>query len=165
MEFALENLLPVGPPRCNIFGLMRTDAESSGARLPLKAGVERADWLEEEATPAREHDAVLSRRLGQGSADCRALVRAQADNYTDLARDRLLRGCHMLSRGRVVVTDRLHGHILCLLLGIRHVIVNNNYGKVAAFYETWTRGCPLVRPAATPAEALELAQERLSAEQ
>jgi pyruvyl transferase EpsO len=164
MAFALDKLLPVGPPRCKVFGLMRTDMESSGARLPLKAGVERADWLEEEATPAREHDAVLSRRLKRPPADWRGLQRALADNYTDLARERLLRGCHLLSRGRVVVTDRLHGHILCLLLGIRHVIVDNNYGKVLAFYDTWTNGCPLVRSAATPAEALALAEEWHSSE-
>jgi exopolysaccharide biosynthesis predicted pyruvyltransferase EpsI len=51
MAFALENLSAAGPPRCGVLGLMRTDAESSGARLPLKPGVEETDWLAEDPTP------------------------------------------------------------------------------------------------------------------
>jgi exopolysaccharide biosynthesis predicted pyruvyltransferase EpsI len=43
-----------------------------------------------------------------------------------------------LSRGRVVITDRLHGHILCLLLGLPHVLLDNSIGKLSAYFETWT---------------------------
>ena len=55
---------------------------------------------------------------------------------------------------RRIVTDRLHGHILALLLGIRHIILDNDYGKVAAYHAAWTAGSPLVRQAATAEEAL-----------
>lgn len=44
-----------------------------------------------------------------------------------------------------VVTNRLHGHILCVLLGIPHVLLPNSYYKNEAFYRTWTRGIPFCR--------------------
>ena len=44
----------------------------------------------------------------------------------------------MLSTGGLVVTDRLHAHILSLLLDIPHVLLDNSYGKVAGFADQWT---------------------------
>jgi pyruvyl transferase EpsO len=58
--------------------------------------------------------------------------------YEAAARARVLRGCRLLSSGRVVITDRLHAHILCLLLGIPHAVLDNTYGKLGRFLETWT---------------------------
>ncbi|XP_048247973.1 glucose-6-phosphate/phosphate translocator 2, chloroplastic-like [Haliotis rufescens] len=43
-------------------------------------------------------------------------------------------GMLFLQRGRVVITDRLHGHILSTLLGIPHVILDNNYHKVSSYH-------------------------------
>jgi len=68
------------------------------------------------------------------------------------------RGIHVLSLGRVVITDRLHGHILCLLLELPHVFLNDDSGKNWNFHETWTREAELCRLARTPAEAWTLAR-------
>jgi exopolysaccharide biosynthesis predicted pyruvyltransferase EpsI len=54
--------------------------------------------------------------------------------------------------------DRLHGHILCLLLNIPHVFLNDDSGKNWNFHETWTRDAELCRLARTPAEAWTLAR-------
>jgi len=62
----------------------------------------------------------------------------------------IARALYILSLGRVVITDRLHGHIFCLLLGIPHVLLNNDSGKNWNFYETWTRDSPLCRLARNP---------------
>ena len=70
----------------------------------------------------------------------------------------IARALYILSLGRVVITDRLHGHIFCLLLGIPHVFLNNDSGKNWNFYETWTRESPLCRLARNPAEAWALAR-------
>ncbi|HXJ01667.1 MAG TPA: polysaccharide pyruvyl transferase family protein [Micropepsaceae bacterium] len=70
----------------------------------------------------------------------------------------IARALYILSLGRVVITDRLHGHIFCLLLGIPHVFLNNDSGKNWNFYETWTRDSPLCRLARNPAEAWSLAR-------
>lgn len=60
-----------------------------------------------------------------------------------------------------MITDRLHGHILCLLLGLPHVLLDNTYGKLKDFYDTWTKGCALAIWANSPGEALERARPLL----
>ena len=62
------------------------------------------------------------------------------DHFDSLAREKLLEGCGILCSGDVVVTDRLHGHILCCLLDIPHVVMDNVYGKIGNFRETWNTG-------------------------
>lgn len=64
----------------------------------------------------------------------------------------------ILALGRVVVTDRLHGHILCLLMGIPHVLFDNNYGKLGDFVRTWSGRSPLVRVASTLDDAVATAR-------
>ena len=80
----------------------------------------------------------------------------RAASYDTAARARVLRGCRLLSSGRVVITDRLHAHLLSLLLGIPHAVLDNSYGKVGAYMDAWTSGSPLVRRAASWAEAAAL---------
>src|SRR3546814_4179261 len=55
-----------------------------------------------------------------------------------LAEWRFQRGLAMLSAGELVVTDRLHAHILSLLPDIPHVLLDNSYGKVAGFADQLT---------------------------
>jgi pyruvyl transferase EpsO len=59
---------------------------------------------------------------------------------TALAQHRLARGLEILASGRHVVTDRLHGHILSLLLSVPHFVLDNSYNKNGAFFETWISG-------------------------
>lgn len=73
----------------------------------------------------------------------------------------LSRAIRLLSFGRVVVTDRLHGHILCTLAGIPHVLLNNSYGKNISYFETWSRPSRLCRLAADPPAAWSQAQHLL----
>ncbi|HKB42104.1 MAG TPA: polysaccharide pyruvyl transferase family protein [Gemmataceae bacterium] len=160
MAFAVGPLERAGPPVKDILWLGRTDAESAALPVPaLGANVERIDWLEEEPTPVRERNQALSRQVERDPPDGSSVLDPLIDTYDILASERLRRGCQILSRGKVVVTDRLHGHVLCLLLGIPHVLLDNVYGKLRAFSETWTRNCPFARPAGSPAEALRLAEE------
>ena len=49
-------------------------------------------------------------------------------------------GLLFLQRGRVIVTDRLHGHILGTLLNIPQVLVDNQYKKLSSYHNTWTKG-------------------------
>jgi len=82
-------------------------------------------------------------------------------DFDGRGRANVMRALYVLSLGRVVITDRLHGHIFCLLLGIPHVLLNNDSGKNWNFYETWTRESPLCRLARNPAEAWSLARNAL----
>lgn len=73
----------------------------------------------------------------------------------------LNRALRILSLGHVVITDRLHAHILCTLAGIPHILLNNSYGKNISFFETWCRPLDLCQLARSPAEAWALAQQFL----
>jgi pyruvyl transferase EpsO len=60
--------------------------------------------------------------------------------FNQLADRRVRRGCLLLSQGEVVITDRLHAHILCCLMEIPHVVMDNSYGKISNFRKTWGTG-------------------------
>lgn len=51
-------------------------------------------------------------------------------------------GVVFLSVYNLVITTRLHGHILALLLGIPSIMIDNNYGKNSRFYNTWLKDIP-----------------------
>ena len=155
--FALGSLdRPVPPTRPRVW-LMRTDKESRlGAELAPNDAI--VDWLIEPAMWRRS----LSYRL-MGAVRRRPLARLVRPLlmrlYGSLAHQRLRRGLELLASGEVVVTDRLHGHILCLLMGVPHVLLDNNYGKLSSFWETWTSEVDNVRWAGSPADAARLAAE------
>lgn len=154
LAFCIPGVERPRPPVQKVQWLLRTDLEGSGGRDADR------DWLEE----APGGWPRLARRLA-GGASTGGLAGAFArvclgPVWERAAHERLRRGLDFLARGRVVVTDRLHGHLLCLLMGIPHVVLPDRYGKTVAFIETWTRGCDLFR-FATDAGAAEAAAHEL----
>jgi exopolysaccharide biosynthesis predicted pyruvyltransferase EpsI len=65
-------------------------------------------------------------------------------------------GIDLVSQYKFVISTRLHGHILCLLLGIPSIIVDNSYGKNKRFYDTWLNEVEGSYFANTIEESLEL---------
>ena len=63
--------------------------------------------------------------------------------YKRLAEERFKRGCDLLMKGKVVITDRLHAHIICTLLGIPSVVLDNSYGKIRNVLGTWEKNSKL----------------------
>ncbi len=84
----------------------------------------------------------------------RELVVASFHHRRILAWLQMARGCRLLGRSRVVVTDRLHGHVLCALLGIPHVVLDDRFGKIRSLWETWTADWPSAAWAGSAADAL-----------
>ncbi|XP_076439132.1 uncharacterized protein LOC143278005 [Babylonia areolata] len=80
----------------------------------------------------------------------------------ETAHNVLQNGFLFLQRGRVVVTERLHGHILCTLLDVPHVILDNADRKLSSYHLTWTRGVRNVRLARSASEAGRLALQLLA---
>ena len=70
-------------------------------------------------------------------------------------------GLFFVQRGRVVITDRVHGHILSTLLDIPHVLLDNEHKKLSNYHRTWNKGLKNVRITDNPAEALSMALELL----
>lgn len=158
-------------PVSDILWLSRTDEESlwAGASSAV-AGVEPRDWLKLAAgeTGYRDVSARLNgkiRRLVTASkaGDCppEPVLAELHAAYDELAWIRARRGLEMLSSARVVITDRLHGHILSLCLGIPHVVMDNCYRKIGSTLDTWTSGSAITDRAESPEQAVEQAKALL----
>jgi len=143
------------PARADILALLRTDHERVADAAAPPSGTICTDWLNEGAA---ERNLMRARvkidSLLSSTAQAKRLRR-----YRMLAAWRLRRGLATLSQGRVVVTDRLHAHILSLLLDIPQVVLDNNYGKVSGFAAQWTRRYGGFHRASSRAEAFALARQ------
>jgi exopolysaccharide biosynthesis predicted pyruvyltransferase EpsI len=157
--------LPAGGGRPHaIVWLARDDHESRHPPGALPAEVHRWDWA---AGHGRPFAWALVRRLGTALAGDGLALRppgaAGAGHAVvgvaarRLARGHLVRGMAHLASARVVVTDRIHGHILSLLLGRPQVVLDNGDGKVHSLVLGWTGASPLVHLATSAEEALEKA--------
>ena len=72
--------------------------------------------------------------------------------------NKFMDGLKFLSRGKVIISDRLHAHILSVLLGKPHVMLDNSYKKVSSFHMTWTPSVDNLLLASNTTDALEKAQ-------
>jgi exopolysaccharide biosynthesis predicted pyruvyltransferase EpsI len=156
MALWLGELPPPVVPTCAVEWLARSDGESVAGR-PAD-GVQRLDWVTEPATLWN-----LIQRASRRLKGCQHALRWARQplswTYDRAAAQRLQRGVRRLSSARVVITDRLHAHLLCILLGIPHVLMNSRSGKVRSFFDTWTHSCELTRWCDDPLQAIRMAEE------
>lgn len=155
MAFALGALDRPEGPREDVLWLLRSDKESrETVSRAAPGGRVRRDWLElgAEDVAAERSATALNARIQNlvaaaraRPADATALFSALNEAYEKLAWLRVERGVRLLSRGRVIATDRLHGHILGLCLGIPQVLLDNSYHKVSSTFETWTASSEITR--------------------
>ncbi|AJC80615.1 polysaccharide pyruvyl transferase protein [Rhizobium etli bv. phaseoli str. IE4803] len=157
--FGLGPLKRRGPIQHNVVSLLRHDEEmvqhdlAEHARLNGPAPV---DWVTDpEGFEARSfrYGKVLSLLQGNFHWPDRkfAIYRYQASR-------RLERGLRILSSGKYVLTDRLHAHILSTLLGITHVCLDNDYGKIHSYIDAFTGDFDGVRKASSMKEAVAIIQ-------
>jgi pyruvyl transferase EpsO len=145
-------------PKADVLALLRTDHESVADGTATPADIAETDWLHERRGERRIMQLRIKAKMLLTAGDRSTALR----RYRMLAGWRLRRGLTALSLGRVVVTDRLHAHILSLLLDIPHVVLDNFYGKIGDFAAQWTHRYRGFHRVASRAEAFELAR-RLAA--
>lgn len=146
MAFAMR---PIGRKAAStdVFCLLRTDKEAVANHAAITrelkgtgSSLQFADWLDDPFTLAGQLDYRLKRMTrfhpGRTAPFRTSLVRVRQA----YARTRLNYGVELLSRGRIVVTDRLHAHILSSLLDIPNFVFDSYDGKISALYNTWTKG-------------------------
>jgi len=123
------------------FLLSRTDKERAAdwsaalARLEPDA-CRSADWL-----AAGRAEQLISRATGLSRrvlGDLQATSGVRRAAYFQNASARLRRGIRTLGQGRVVLTDRLHAHVLCVLMGKPHVVMGDAHGKIRGFFEAYS---------------------------
>lgn len=164
MALFLEPMPRIGDASVEIVGLLRDDKEKNPSTRAESnpSWMDVRDWIRE--------DVSLSMRLAEKirgiqnrlASNSRLLFGIKRSLYNHIARQRLERGIRTLSDGKVVITDRLHAHVLCCLLGIPHVVLDNSYGKIFALMDTWHTGESLAEKAENMFEAREKAATLLA---
>lgn len=126
-------------PVYDIIWLKRDDWESQGDPMP----------------PMPQHLRTLQTDWSDGWMD------QPADDFWERHQLKTLSGAAFLARARVVVSDRLHAHILSQLMGKPNVVINSQTRKQEHYYLTWERGVETSRLVSSNVEALRAALELL----
>jgi len=119
--FFLHDRLRRAEPSVDILALARTDKErvTEGLQALLERtgrSFEIADWLDDPMTTSRRLAARIWPRAHGRLTRVPGFFRALRAAWDAAAWARVERGARLLARGRVVLTDRLHAHILCTML-------------------------------------------------
>lgn len=139
----------------NILGLLRNDKEKITAPIENKFPI--TDWLSE-PNYFENHLLRWAQRLRRVLGQLIIPTTIDINLYNSLAAKRLRRGIELISSANIVITDRLHVHIVSSLLNHPHVVLDNSYQKISAFRKAWpklTSGAELV---GTLEEAFALAK-------
>jgi pyruvyl transferase EpsO len=148
--------------------LLRTDSESAYTEeirngLLSALDINSIDWLVESPLFITFNKHLTghwqpSRELWKKFFPARGFI------YDSYAKMRLQRGLALVSQGQLLVTDRLHAYIFALMLRRPHVILDNSYGKLESFWNTWGKDSELSYHAASLGEALSLVKSLSQAE-
>jgi exopolysaccharide biosynthesis predicted pyruvyltransferase EpsI len=159
-----------GHAKRGILLLARRDAESKGNVAGLQQGlaelapVESADWgltgpLLARWKATRIPGRVVRRFAGLHEWDATTTALHQA--YKSMLRMNLNAGTSLFEGRSLIVTDRLHAHVLAALMGIPHVVLDNSYGKVGSIFNDYTGEFESAHFARDHDEALDLSRHIL----
>lgn len=130
MAFAIGPIAPMAPAEFPVLAMLRADQEkASNYDLAAHPAVPVEDWIDESRTGIRIAKALGAARVA-ASFNAERIKDAKFDAA---AKARLRRGIRQISRGRAIVTDRLHVMICSLLIGRPHAVLDNSYGKLRRF--------------------------------
>jgi pyruvyl transferase EpsO len=165
MAFALGDLART-PASLDFLCLLRRDKEmiADHSRLldvlaGLGGSLDVADWTEEPWSRVRRLDNALGRTWRKWPWTIeftRSIAFRVRERY---AHERLAFGLRLLSRGSMVITDRLHAHVLCCLLGVRHLLFDSVDGKVSALHDAWTKDAQIARLVSSMDQVASLVHE------
>lgn len=148
----------------DILWIRRRDIEAANViRPPTSENMLVSDWAYALSSPVRNRRdsvwPVLQREL-----------RKHDNTILESLRQRIIplvpnsswqQSIRFLAQGRVIITERLHGHILGRILNIPTVLIDNRIGKLGNYWRTWSSTYNNSTIASNPEEALELAADFL----
>ncbi|WP_336744270.1 polysaccharide pyruvyl transferase family protein [Aureimonas altamirensis] len=139
MAFCIGPVTPPAPTHELLLNL-RDDHEATGthdvSQAVKRPGTIQSDWPEEpEDFQRRTKRTAILRGLLSGQVGGRARMTELA--YRERARQRFQRGIELLGSARQVITDRMHGHIMCVLIDRPHCVLDNSYGKTSGLISAW----------------------------
>jgi exopolysaccharide biosynthesis predicted pyruvyltransferase EpsI len=141
MALMLGSLPQRRTPSVDYFILARTDKEKRAEWSSALANEPPASWRREDWLGPGNAERMISRvarRTRRGLGRVSALDAMWGLAFRRAGMLRLQRGMRTLSQGRVVLTDRLHAHVLCVLMGKPHVVLGDSHGKIRAFFDAYS---------------------------
>lgn len=127
----------VGKPTNGPLAIIRTDQESAGTRRVNPNDV--TDWPK---VVGRREKLIWGgfqlMRAVHNLGVSRPLLSAEMAVWTNYAKGLCAEAVELVRGRELVVTDRLHGHILSCLLDIRNTVRDNDYGKNFSYVSMWT---------------------------
>lgn len=142
-------------PEIPVLAMLREDRERASALdLSPYPDIPAEDWITEPWFPVRAAKLMgAARKLATFNP-----MRMRLGAFNAAANQRFGRGIRQIGRARAIVTDRLHVHILSLLLGKPHAVLDNSYGKIARFLSAFSGGSDLTYRAKSLADGIEWAR-------
>lgn len=138
--YALRRL-PAVPGTLPVLSLLRRDKETVGQdRLEFLHDLGPVvDWGWPNWSRWRKgwFGRLTESALGPHLPRSEHLMRAREKIFRRKATDLVSNGVTILQLGQVVVSDRLHAHILSSLMRRPHVMLDNSYGKIARYIACW----------------------------
>jgi pyruvyl transferase EpsO len=130
-------------PTADILVLARTDHERRHQLPEIDVpGATVADWTLSPGALRRwkltKVGPRLARQVPPSATTDRVVGPVRDLAFESLARQTTASAHRQLSAFRVVVTDRLHAHVMSMMLDIPHVVLDNDYGKIRALHDAWT---------------------------
>eukprot|EP00026_Physarum_polycephalum_P003955 Phypoly_transcript_03972.p1 GENE.Phypoly_transcript_03972~~Phypoly_transcript_03972.p1 ORF type:complete len:676 (+),score=76.79 Phypoly_transcript_03972:263-2290(+) len=122
MAYMMGHKEPVKEPEYEVLFFLRTDHEGEKLEDKVKALVAKM-----RPTLKYKIDDWVFQEIPRGDKSLEEL------NFA-----RFYAGLDFLTQAKVVITNRLHGHILSTLLDHPHILVDNIYGKVFNNHKAWT---------------------------
>lgn len=135
----LERTRPVAQP---LLCLLRTDKESNltpKQKNMIEAYGPIEDWVNDLPNIKSKHDHLIEKACVKVGFGRTFLQPTLSRIYETWARNRVCRGVDQLSKAQLIVTDRLHVHILSALLNIPHIVYDNSYGKISQYIDAWPK--------------------------
>ena len=131
--------------------LLRSDKElPDGAPAALQEADVTSDWINPEEFRRKKYCFTIAKRLSRELRHY-GVSSGLVDRAIGICGDRFIRdslakkGCEFLQPFSRIVTTRLHPMILSILLHKPVEYIDNTYGKLSAYAETWLHDLPEVR--------------------
>jgi exopolysaccharide biosynthesis predicted pyruvyltransferase EpsI len=156
--YGIENIGQTPPkfPSKKILYLSRTDKElkndSKGLAIGTSENVDKSDWPYFIPALLALHVVIL--KLNIFLLSIWKLVATHWNSKYDVhgiipihSRPQQIKDAvRLISNYGLIVTSRLHGHILSTILDIPSIVIDNSYGKNKNYYDTWNKGIAFTVP-------------------
>jgi exopolysaccharide biosynthesis predicted pyruvyltransferase EpsI len=141
----------------DVIWLARADKESAGYTVPDDVKV--FDWTPWDRNRVYVKAGRIGSKLGRSAPMLLPMTTAVVSaSYRAISQQLISHGNDVLDQGRVLVSDRMHPHILAALRSQHCVLLPDQFGKNRAVWEYSTRGYSTIHWADEPAQALDIAR-------